>query len=77
MQGPVNDLQLHFNPPARLDEVTVNGPDGLMPVMVTAIGEVADYSVPLGGLGAGQYTVSWKARIGIRDYRGSFTFTVK
>jgi methionine-rich copper-binding protein CopC len=75
--APVNALKLHFNPPARLGEVTVNGPNGLMPMMVTAIGEVADYSVPLPGLGAGNYTVSWKATAGGREYRGAFAFTVR
>lgn len=77
VQGPVDALDLHFNPPARLDEITVNGPDGLMPVKVTAVGEVADYSVPLAGLGPGTYAVNWKATSGGRDYQGSFQFTVK
>ena len=38
VSGPVDELMLHFNPPARLIEVTVNGPQGLMPMMVTAAG---------------------------------------
>ena len=75
--APVNALKLHFNPPARLDEVTVRGPDGLMPMMVTAVGEVANYSLPLAGLGPGAYIVNWKAWSGGREYQGSFSFTVK
>jgi methionine-rich copper-binding protein CopC len=77
VSAPVNELKLRFNPPARLDEISVNGPEGLMPVKVTAVGEVADYSIPLAGLGRGTYSVSWKAASGGRDYRGSFAFTVK
>ena len=77
VQGPVNTLALHFNPPARLDEVTVQGPDGLMPMMVHAVGEVRDYSVPLPGLGAGAYTVNWKASAAGQAYQGSFAFTVR
>jgi methionine-rich copper-binding protein CopC len=77
VQGPVNELDLHFNPPARLDEITVNGPDGLMPVKVTAVGEIADYSIPLSGLGTGKYAVNWKAASAGRNYQGSFAFTVK
>jgi hypothetical protein len=73
----VNELKLHFAPPARLDELTVTGPEGLMPIMVTAVGETADYSVPVSGLGAGTYTAHWKAMIGARKYEGRFAFTVK
>jgi methionine-rich copper-binding protein CopC len=75
--GPVDELKLRFNPPARLGEVTVNGPDGLMPTMVHAVGEVADYSIPLPGLSAGSYTVNWKATAQSRDYTGTFRFSVK
>jgi methionine-rich copper-binding protein CopC len=77
VQGPVDALDLHFNPPARLDEIAVNGPDGLMPVKVTAVGEVADYSVPLAGLGRGTYVVNWRATSSGRNYQGNFQFTVK
>lgn len=77
VQGPVNTLELHFNPPARLDEVTVSGPDGLMPMMVHAVGEVAHYSLPLSGLDAGTYTVNWKASRAGETHQGSFAFTVK
>ena len=75
--GPVNSLELHFNPPARLDGVTVTGPDGTMPMMVHAVGEVADYSLPLSGLGSGTYTVAWKAFSRGQEARGTFAFTVK
>ena len=73
----VDELVFRFDPPARLDEVTVNGPDGLMPTMVHAVGEITDYSIPLSGLGPGSYTVNWRATSGGRGYRGSYSFTVK
>ena len=75
--APVNELVLHFSPPARLDEVTVSGPEGAMPMMVTAVGEVEHYSLPVSGLQAGSYTVSWRASAAGTDYRGSFGFQVK
>ena len=76
--GPVDRLELRFSPPARLTEVTVTGSDGLqMPVMVTAIGEVAYYSIPLHGLEAGSYTVQWRASAAGSEHRGSFGFTVR
>lgn len=77
VSGPVNELILHFNPPARLDEVTVTGPDGTMPMMITAVGETSRYSLPLSGLGAGAHTVNWRATAQAREYRGSFSFTVR
>lgn len=75
--APVNNLALHFRPPARLDQVTVTGPDGTMPMMVNAVGEVADYSVPLPGLGPGNYTVEWKALVAGTAHQGSFAFTAR
>lgn len=77
VNAPVNDLVLHFSPPARLGEVTVTGPEGTMPMMVSAVGEVEHYSLPLSGLGAGSYTVAWKAGASGVDYRGSLGFEVK
>ena len=77
VHGSVDELKLHFSPPARLDEVTVAGPDGLMPAMVHAVGEVADYSIPITISAPGAYTVSWRATAKGREYRGSFAFTVK
>ena len=74
--GRVNELELWFNPPARLGEVTVTGPNGMMPMMVTAVGEVGYYSLPLSGLGPGKYAVNWKAMAKGRDYQGGFSFTV-
>lgn len=75
--APVNQLKLRFSPPARLAEVTVTGPDGTMPMMVTAVGEVADYSLPLDELNAGKYTVDWRAIVGAQSHKGSFSFTVR
>lgn len=75
--APVNELVLHFSPPARLLEVTVTGPGGTMPMMVSAVGEVAHYSLPLAGLGPGRYDVAWRASRGGVQYRGSFGFVVE
>lgn len=75
--GPVNQAELWFNPRARLSEVTVTGPDGMMPMMVTAVGEVGYYSLPLSGLGRGSYTVTWKAAASGTAYQGSFQFEVR
>jgi methionine-rich copper-binding protein CopC len=73
----VDALVFRFDPPARLDEVTVSGPDGLMPMMVHSLGETSDYSLPLSGLSEGIYTVSWRATSQGRGYQGSYSFTVK
>jgi len=70
-------LELHFNPPARLNEVSVSGPGGVMPTMVHAVGEASDYSIPLSDLGPGTYSVSWRATAHGREFRGSFSFTVR
>ena len=77
VNGPVDKLLFHFSPPARLGEVTVSGPEGAMPMMVTAVGEVEHYSLPLSGVGTGRYTVDWKASARGADYRGSFSFEVR
>ena len=78
VEGPVDSLELRFSPPARLGELTVTGSDGLtMPMMVTAIGEVPRYSIPLPGLGPGTYTVDWQATAAGASHRGSFRFTVR
>ena len=77
VNGPVDSLELHFNPPARIDEVTVTGPEGTMPMMVHAVGEVHDYSIPLSGLGPGTYTVKWKAYSGGSLRQGTFSFNVR
>ena len=71
------NLELHFNPPARLDEVTVSGPLGTMPMMVHASGDQAHYSLPLSGMTQGAYSVSWRATAAGREDRGSFQFTVR
>jgi methionine-rich copper-binding protein CopC len=73
---PVNELVMHFSPPARLDEVTVTGPEGAMPMMVTAVGEVEHYSLPLSGVAPGSYTVEWRATARGVEHRGSFGFEV-
>ena len=75
--APVDELVLHFSPPARLDEVIVTGPEGMMPMMVTAVGEVEHYSLPISDLGPGSYTVAWLATAQGREHRGSFAFQVR
>lgn len=77
VSAPVNELVFHFSPPARLGEVTVTGPEGTMPMMVTAVGEVEHYSLPVSGLGPGRYTVDWKASSRGVDHNGSFSFVVR
>lgn len=77
VRAPVNSLQLHFQPPARLNEVTVTGPEGTMPTMVDSVGETADYTIPLAGLGPGKYEVTWKATVAGTAHSGAFAFTAK
>lgn len=77
VKGPLDALSLRFDPAARLTELTVAGPDGTMPMMITAVGETRDYSVPLPGLGAGNYSANWKASVGGQSRQGSFAFTVR
>ena len=74
---PVDELVLQFDPAARLDEVTVNGPDGLMPMMISPAGESQRYALPLSGLEAGIYTIAWRATAMEREHRGRFQFSVK
>jgi len=71
-----DSLKLHFDPPARLNEVKITGPSGTMPMMVEAVGEVADYDLPLSGLEPGSYSVEWRAMAGGRQYSGRISFTV-
>ena len=77
VKGPLNQLMLHFNRPARLEEVTISGPDGTMPMMVTPVGEVEHYALPLSGLGPGAYSVAWRATASGREQQGRFGFTVR
>ena len=75
VQAP-ESLRLRFDPPARLDKVTITGPGGTMPMMVHSVGEVANYDLPLPGLEPGSYSVEWQATAGGGKNSGSFTFTV-
>ncbi|MDQ3139667.1 MAG: copper resistance protein CopC [Pseudomonadota bacterium] len=78
VRGPLNSLELTFTRPAALAEVTITGSDGTtMPTMVTPVGEVTHYSLPLPGLEAGRYSVVWRARARGVEYRGDFAFTVQ
>ncbi|MFP5328939.1 MAG: copper resistance CopC family protein [Alphaproteobacteria bacterium] len=77
VQGPINELVLNFDPPARLMEVTVTGAEGTIPTMITPVGEVSRYTVPLPGLEAGSYRVDWRASAGGKSHRGSFGFQVQ
>ena len=75
--APVNNLQLKFARPVRLLEVTLDGPDGLSPMMITAVAETTDYSIPLPGLAGDKYRVNWRASASGRPYDGTFTFAVR
>ena len=77
VHGPVDSLKLHFNPPARLMELKVAGPDGTMPMTIHSVGEVPDYDLPLPDIGIGSYSVEWRATAGGREYRGNFNFAVR
>jgi len=77
VREPVDALTLKFNPPARLAELVIAGAGGEMPMMVHSVAEVQDYSIPLSGLSAGAYIVNWRATARGREYRGSFSFTVR
>lgn len=77
VRSPVEEVRFRFARPARLIELTVNGPDGTMPVMITPAGETTDYSVPVSILDTGAYTVDWRATSAGRDYRGSFSFKAR
>jgi methionine-rich copper-binding protein CopC len=78
VRGPVSQLELRFSTAARLGEVTVTGDAGMtMPIMVTAVGEVPRYSIPLPDLGPGTYTVAWEATAAGAPHRGSFRFAVR
>ena len=76
-RSPLHEIVLHFSKPARLLEVTITGPDGTMPMMVSAAGEVEHYSLPLSGLGPGRYDLIWRAGTGGIEHSGRFGFEVK
>lgn len=73
----LDKLLLVFSPPARLDEVTISGPDGSMPMMLTPIGELSKYTLPVSELGRGNYRVTWRAASRGQAYQGSFNFAVR
>ena len=78
VEVPVTEIKLRFSPPARLDELTVTGGDGMtMPMMVTAAGEVSSYSIPVSDLGTGAYTVQWRASASGTPHQGIIRFTVR
>lgn len=71
-------LSLTFREPVRLAEVTITGPSGEMPMMVTSAGEQTDYQLPLVDLEAGTHEVRWRALA--RDgtaLEGRLSFTVR
>lgn len=75
--APLDKLELWFNPPARLSEVTVSGPEGMMPMMVSPVGEVGYYSLPVSASTPGDYTVGWRASVAGREHEGSFRFVLR
>lgn len=74
---PVYSLQLRFSPPARLEELLIDGPGGTIASMVTSVGERETYVVPIDAPGPGVYTVRWRASSGGAEHRGQFGFTVR
>lgn len=75
--GPVNRLMLDFSAPVALGEVTVSGPDGLMPMMLSPAGLQTHFEIPLPGLESGAYTVTWRATLNGAAKSGTFAFTVR
>jgi len=72
----VGALTLAFDPPARLDELLVDGPSGTIATMVHAVGERREHRVPIDASAPGTYVVRWRARVGASDHRGRFSFVV-
>jgi len=71
-------LSLAFRQPVRLAEVTIAGPSGEMPMMVTAAGEQSSYSIPLPDLEPGLHEVRWRALAqGGVSHEGRLSFTVR
>jgi len=71
-------LSLSFREPVRLVEVTITGPSGEMPMMVTAAGEQRSYTVPLPDLESGPHEVRWRALDrGGMAHEGRLSFTVR
>jgi methionine-rich copper-binding protein CopC len=71
-------LSLTFSESVRLAEVTITGPSGEMPMMITAAGEQRSYAVPLPDLEPGRHEVRWRvlARGGV-SHEGRLSFTVR
>lgn len=70
-------LVLNFARPVSLAEIVVEGPDGMMPMMLSPAGATMRYEIPLDGIGTGSYTVRWRAvdEAGAQ-HRGSIAFEV-
>ena len=77
VDGPVEELMLHFSAPVVLSEVTVVGPEGTIPLMITPAGATEHYSIPLPSLQAGQYKVKWRAATNGREHEGTLTFIAR
>jgi methionine-rich copper-binding protein CopC len=71
-------LSLTFEQPVRLAEVTISGPSGEMPMMITAAGLQTAYSIPLPDLEPGPQQVRWRAltQDGV-SHEGRLSFTVR
>ena len=74
--GAPDELVLVFDRPVALAEVTVVGPDGAMPMMLSPAGAQSRYALPLHGLGPGIYEVRWRIG-GAAPREGGFRFTVR
>ena len=77
VSGPVEELRFRFSRPVALAEVTVNGPEGMMPIMISPAGEVEQYSVPLAGLESGNYNVVWRVNSRGQPSEGKISFRVR
>ena len=75
--GAPQSLSLNFREPVRLVEVTLTGPSGEMPMMVTAAGEQTHYSIPLPELEPGRHEVRWRALAGSASHEGRLSFNVR
>jgi methionine-rich copper-binding protein CopC len=76
VEADLDNLILRFYRDVRLNEVVLVGPQGTMPMMVTAPMEQRIYSIPFSGLEPGAYQVIWRATAGSDPLSGELRFQV-
>ena len=75
--SPPDNLSLTFREPVRLIELVIVGTSGEMPMMITAAGEQAAYSIPLPDLDPGRHEIRWRATAGDgTPLEGRLSFTI-